>query len=139
MTSKITLERFLTPQEKILLGGTDKGSVDWHKPEAIAKRLTNVGSAARVRRNTGWYESDLTAPELGIPEIVIRLFELDPETGETILDPVVGTWDEEKGEYVAREDLTKSYFNRLKKAGINMHLREGPARIEREAGGENKG
>lgn len=141
-----TLEKILTPQEHILLGSgtlleeSGKAEVNLYKPEAVSDGTTSLRSVVEMRKKMGWFEGSMLSVLLGVPHIGIRLVELDPETGETLTDPIVGVLDEGKGEYVPRQDLTNILFNRLKEAGIDPHLREKGSSIEGKVSeGENKG
>jgi len=138
-----TFEKILTPQEHLFLGSgtlleeSQGAGVNWHKPEAVSEGT--VRDVSLRRQKTAWYEGSMLGILVGVPHIAIKLSELDPKTGETLSDPVLGVRDEEADEYIERPDLTELMYKKLKEAGIDPHLREQPTEIEHEPGGERKG
>lgn len=100
MAQKIPLNQLLTFVEDAINGGTqftdhpEFASASWHKPLALILGTAKLKDVVKARADLGIFEmSDLMSFALGFPgqRLGFGLNQINPKTGETVEDPVIGT------------------------------------------------
>ena len=110
----------ITPQEELIAGSTPRSAENWHAVSGVESN-DEIKQINIQRQEKGFIFNALMARIFGVEKIGIKLAEINSKTGETEEDPRVFTWDEENNQ--PGREITKEFYDLLKKDGIDLHLR----------------
>ncbi|QQG43032.1 MAG: hypothetical protein HYW45_02355 [Candidatus Daviesbacteria bacterium] len=131
----------LTAQERVIMGASAPADTeaDWYRPQGVLNQELSLEKVIEERGNLGnQVISEIMGLALGADKpIVLKLEDINPETGLTKSDPkIIGLWDKEKRTVVRAEngpELTLQVYESLQARGYDLHLR--PQSRDVESGG----
>lgn len=132
----------ITAQEHLVKGSSPhidpQNEEDWYKPQGLLNSQYPLEALIAGRKELGILRSSPHGYAIGRKKsVVISLEDIDPESGQTLKDPlIIGLWDEKKKKVVNEKEgpiLTEQLYEILIKKGENLHLR--PQSRDIESGG----